>query len=172
MMAQYIGLDKFKAIYVVDLCHSLCEVAKAKVKAKGWKNVFVVEGDACTFQPKEGKADLVTFSYSLSMIPPFMNAVDNAIDMLAPEGLLGATDFFISSKYDLPMRQMTWARRFFWRSVFDIDSIDLGPERRSYLEHRLERVWEINSQGSIPYVPYFRAPYYVWIGQPHVTGRE
>jgi betaine lipid synthase len=66
MMADYIGLDKFKAVYIVDLCHSLCEVAKKKVKAKGWKNVFVVEGDACTFQPPAGKASLTTFSYSLS----------------------------------------------------------------------------------------------------------
>lgn len=57
-------------------------------------------------------------------------------------------------------------------SVFDVDTIDLGPERRAFLEHKLERVWEINSQGSIPYVPYFRAPYYIWIGQHHQTGRE
>lgn len=66
MMAKYIGLDKFKAIYVVDLCHSLCEVAKEKAKAKGWKNVHVVEGDACTFEPAGGSATLVTFSYSLT----------------------------------------------------------------------------------------------------------
>jgi betaine lipid synthase len=66
MMSKYIPLDKFKAIYVVDLCHSLCEVAKKKAKSKGWKNVHVVEGDACKFQPPEGAATLVTFSYSLS----------------------------------------------------------------------------------------------------------
>jgi len=36
------------------------------VKQKGWKNVHIVEGDACTFQPPEGIATLVTFSYSLS----------------------------------------------------------------------------------------------------------
>lgn len=29
-----------------------------------------------------------------------------------------------------------------------------------------QRVWEHNSQGSIPYVPYLRAPYYVWVGRP------
>lgn len=51
------------------------------------------------------------------------------------------------------------------RSIFDIDGIDLGPERRHYLEHKFERVWEVNCQGSIPYVPYLRAPYYVWLGQ-------
>ncbi len=66
MMASYLPLHHFKAVYIVDLCHSLCEQAKAKVAAKGWKNVFVVEGDACTFQPPVGQADLVTFSYSLS----------------------------------------------------------------------------------------------------------
>lgn len=66
MMSKYLPLENFKAIYVVDLCHSLCEVAKAKAKAKGWKNVHVVEGDACQFKPPEGKATLVTFSYSLS----------------------------------------------------------------------------------------------------------
>lgn len=66
MMSKYISLDKFKAIYVVDLCHSLCEVAKKKVIAKGWKNVHVVEADACLFTPPEGTATLVTFSYSLS----------------------------------------------------------------------------------------------------------
>lgn len=66
MMSQYIGLDKFKHIYVVDLCHSLCEVARKKARTKGWKNVTVIEGDACRFQPPEGMATLVTFSYSLS----------------------------------------------------------------------------------------------------------
>jgi hypothetical protein len=66
MMSQYLPLDRFKAVYVVDLCHSLCEQAKAKVAAKGWANVHVVEGDACGFKPPEGEASLVTFSYSLS----------------------------------------------------------------------------------------------------------
>ena len=65
-MAQYLPLDHFKAIYVVDLCTSLCEQARKKVTDKGWSNVHVVEGDACNFTPPEGTATLVTFSYSLS----------------------------------------------------------------------------------------------------------
>lgn len=72
MMSQYLPLDKFKAIYVVDLCTSLCDQARRKVVTKGWNNVFVVEGDACAFTPPEGVATLVTFSYSLSseLLPP------------------------------------------------------------------------------------------------------
>ncbi len=66
MMAEYLPLENFKTIYVVDLCKSLCEQAKKKVDANGWKNVVVVEGDACTFTPPSEKVTLVTFSYSLS----------------------------------------------------------------------------------------------------------
>jgi hypothetical protein len=36
-----------------------------QVKANGWKNVEVVEADACEWTPPEGTATLVTFSYSL-----------------------------------------------------------------------------------------------------------
>ncbi len=127
------------------------------------------------------------------MIPPFHSAVDRAISYLDPKvGLLGVADFFVPSKYDLPLRQMTWLRRFFWRcahpsscptvfaalllfcplaptcmtgilmgyigflrvssdfcscrATFDTDNIDIGPERRNYLDHRLSRVWEMNSE--------------------------
>jgi len=65
MMLEYLPLAQFKAIYVVDLCASLCKQARLKVAAKGWTNVHVVEGDACTFAPP-GQATAVTFSYSLS----------------------------------------------------------------------------------------------------------
>ena len=75
MMSEHMPLESFQRIYIVDLCKSLCEVARKKVRDKGWKNVVVVEGDACTFVPPEGKAQLITFSYSLSsewphLVPP------------------------------------------------------------------------------------------------------
>lgn len=66
MMSEMMDLTQFSSIYVVDLCSSLCKVAKAKAVEKGWTNVHVVEGDACTFVPPEGVATLITFSYSLT----------------------------------------------------------------------------------------------------------
>jgi len=60
---------------------------------------------------------------------------------------------------------MSWYRRFFWQSFFDVDGIHLGVERRLYLEHCLETLWERNSEGSIPYVPFLRAPWYAWTGK-------
>ena len=51
-----------------------------------------------------------------AVIPPFHSAVDRAISYLDPvHGLLGVADFYVPSKYDLPLRQMSWLRRFFWR---------------------------------------------------------
>eukprot|EP00210_Caulerpa_lentillifera_P002059 g1974.t1 len=167
MMKKYIPLESFKAIYIVDLCPSLCKEAEKKVIENQWQNVEVVEKDACTFTlPDDQTANLITFSYSLSMIPPFHEAVEQALTYLdADNGLCGVCDFFVSGKYDIPLRQMSWARRFFWRCIFDLDNIDIGPERRNYLDFKLDREWEYNGQGSIPYVPYLRVPWYVWVGR-------
>ncbi|GAQ92949.1 betaine lipid synthase [Klebsormidium nitens] len=164
LMAQYLDLAAFQRIYVVDICPSLCAVAREKVAARGWHNVEVVEADACTFRAPDA-AQLITFSYSLTMIPPFMAAVDNAVAGLAPDGIVGVADFYTSAKYDTPNRQHPFARRWFWKAVFDCDGIDLSPERRHYLEHSMEPVYEYNSSGRIPYVPYLRAPYYIWVGR-------
>ncbi|CAI5999109.1 unnamed protein product [Closterium sp. NIES-64] len=164
MMAEFIDLSAFDKIYVVDITPSLCRVAEQKVKQRGWTNVVIVEGDACAFTPPE-KATLVTFSYSLSMIPPFMDAVDAATGYMEEDGIMGVADFFTSAKFDLPNRQHTYNQRWFWRSCFDLDGIDLSPERRQYLEHKLETVYEYNGQGKIPYVPYLRAPFYIWVGR-------
>lgn len=38
-----------------------------------------------------------------------------------------------------------------------------NPHALRTLSH--SRVWEFNDEGSIPYVPYLRAPYYVWVGR-------
>lgn len=156
-MKAYMNLSNFKKIYIVDLCHSMCEKAKERKEYNKWSNVEVIEADACKFSIE--KADLITFSYSLSMIPNFYEAVDKAISYLSKEGYLAVCDFGINEKF-----KMSWYRRYFWRSIFDIDNIDIGPERKNYLKYKLYTEWEVEGEGSIPYVPYFKAPYYIWIG--------
>lgn len=68
MMAEYCDLARFKAIYVVDLCKSLCDVARKKFEDPRFRNVHVVEQDASVFAPEKlhAPADLITYSYSLS----------------------------------------------------------------------------------------------------------
>lgn len=43
---------------------------------------------------------------------------------------------------------------------------------RTFAMHALQTNSRLAPQGSIPYVPYLRAPYYVWIGQQRQLGRE
>lgn len=70
-MKDYLPIDRFKTIYVVDLCPSLCKEAEKKVFENHWQNVEVVEHDACSFAlPADETATLVTFSYSLSSEVP------------------------------------------------------------------------------------------------------
>ena len=92
-------LHKARKVYLVDLCDSLLAVARKRCEARGWKNVEAVSADATTFRPAAGAADVVTFSYSLTMIPDWFAAIDNALAMLRPGGTIGVTDFFVARKY-------------------------------------------------------------------------
>jgi len=166
MMFEYLDPENFEKVYIVDLCESLTEIARLKSKNLGWENVEIVCTDACRFKlDNDIKADLVTFSYSLTMIPLFHQVIDNAFSMMKKGSLLGVTDFYISDKVDSLERQMTWYSRMFWRTFFDFDNINVGPERRAYLDYKLEKLFEENCSGTIPYLPFLKAPYYVWIGQ-------
>ena len=95
-MARFVDVPTFfSSVYLVDFSPSLCEVARKRFEKLGWTNVKVVCEDARKFRledyegeggqtpltnspsaygyfaPKKsqhGGADLVTMSYSLSMI--------------------------------------------------------------------------------------------------------
>lgn len=83
-MAAFLPVETFFShVYLVDLSPSLCDVARKRFQRLGWKNVTVLCQDARSFhlpsaqegpsleknsQSQDG-ADLVTMSYSLSMIP-------------------------------------------------------------------------------------------------------
>ena len=81
------------------MSHSLLEIAKQRIAAKGWTNVETVEADATTFQPPAGPVDVVTFSYSLTMIPDWFAALENAVAIFKPGGTIGVVDFYVSRKY-------------------------------------------------------------------------
>lgn len=166
MMDMILPIQFFKKIYVVDLCPSLCRIAQAKKERFGWDNVEIICEDATVFVVPTGeKAHLITFSYSLSMIPKYHIAISHAKNLLDPAtGVIGVVDFIVSQKYDECFRQMCWLKRFFWRAWFDLDNIDIGPEKRTFLEHIFKRLYEHNGYGDIPYMPFIKAPYYIWVG--------
>lgn len=98
-MNSYVSVPEFfSAVYLVDLSPSLCEVARERFTRLGWKNVHVICEDARTFsldpssasvesvvtfggndQKHRIKADFVSMSYSLSMIPEYVRQLRPAI---------------------------------------------------------------------------------------------
>ena len=135
-------IAKFEAIYLVDLCDPLLDIARKRFKDLGWKNVHVVKEDATILGwTLKQKITLATFSYSLSMIPNFYAALDRINELLDPEGILGVVDFYVSGREQGPLdqavnptaRQVNWLPRIFWMHwlVFPIVLffVEIVPDR-------------------------------------------
>jgi len=165
---QYVGdrIGKPKKIYIVDLAASLLKVAQRRIDDHGWSNVETVEADAATYRPPESPVDVVTFSYSLTMIPDWFAAIQNALAMLKPGGQIGVADFYVSRKHaSQPMRRHRFFTRNFWRTWFDADNVFPSPDHIPYLHHFFEPVRFNESRSKVPYLPLLRTPYYTFVGR-------
>jgi S-adenosylmethionine-diacylgycerolhomoserine-N-methlytransferase len=159
-------LAGLKKVYVVDLCPALAALARERVAREAWRNVDVVEADACAFRPAEGEADIVTFSYSLTMIPDWYRAVENALAILRQGGVLGVVDFYVSRKYPPPGRaRHTWLQRNFWPVWFGNDNVWLSQDHLPYLMTQLSPLSLVESCSRVPYFPFLRVPYYILHGR-------
>jgi betaine lipid synthase len=195
-MGQYLSVNEyFGSVYLVDFSPSLCEIAKARFARLGWTNVQVICQDARYFRLEDyeheanGKAlalkesnsydngslssagaDVITMSYSLSMIPEFYPVIDALSSLLSSNGIFGVVDFYVQSQVDYSGRNYTggvidrhctfWSRTF-WRTWFEIDRVNLEGARRDYLEYRFGTKLSINARNHLFGV---RIPYYIWIG--------
>ena len=160
-------LDQLRQVYVVDLSSSLLKVARQRIASQNWQNVQAVKADATEYQPDEGKVDAVTFSYSLTMIPDWFAAIDNAARMLGPEGVLGVVDFYVSRKYpSQDLQRHSWFQRHFWPTWFSNDNVHPSADHVPYLHRHFEPIHFSEHRARIPYLPLVRVPYYIFVGKP------
>lgn len=151
---------------VVDLSPSLLGVARARIARHEWSNVTAVEADATAFVPPDGPVDLVTFSYSLTMIPDWFGAIDRALANLKPGGVLGVVDFYISRKWPaIGMRRHSRFQRTLWPAMFGWDNVFLSPDHLPYLQARCETLKLEEYTGRMPYLLGLKAPYYIFVGR-------
>jgi S-adenosylmethionine-diacylgycerolhomoserine-N-methlytransferase len=151
-----------ETVWLVDLCAPLLE--QARRRASNWPNVRVVEADATTWQP-EAQVHAVMFSYSLTMIPDWFRAVDNAWRMLAPGGVIGVVDFHVSRRDPAPGRaRHRPLTRSFWRGWFDRDGVFPSPDHLPYLESRFATRVLLERSAQVPYLPFVRVPWYLFVG--------
>ncbi len=158
--------ERLRRATVVDLCPSLLRVAEARARHEGWDKVRTVLADVTAFEPDDGPADVVTFSYALTMIPDWFAAIDLAYAVLKPGGTIGVADFYVSRKWPAPGRTRHGAwRRTFWPCWFGRDNVFLSPDILPYLQSRFETVRLEERLGTVPYLPGARVPYYVFLGR-------
>jgi S-adenosylmethionine-diacylgycerolhomoserine-N-methlytransferase len=164
---EFIGpnISKFPKIYVVDLATSLLGIVKKRCDRNAWNNVEAVTADATVWTPPEGFADIVTFSYSLTMIPDWFAAIDNALRILKPGGKIGIIDFYVSRKFASEgLTRHRWSTRSFWPLWFNNDNVFPSPDHIPYLQNRFDTVMLSERRAKIPYMPLLRTPYYQFIG--------
>ncbi|KAG0229869.1 hypothetical protein BGW41_002858 [Actinomortierella wolfii] len=178
-MHKHYPLDNFERIYLVDLCSALCEVARKRVKEQGWTNVEVVCEDATKFvlpgvENDTGMADVITMSYSLSMMEDYYAIIDRVQEWLHPEhGLFGIVDFYTAKagakvkSEGMEDYHCNWLTRTFWRAWFEVDHVHLGSGRRDYVEFKFQSKMALNLRNHF-IVPYLvQIPYYIYIGERH-----
>ena len=78
-MDRHFPVSNFDAIYLIDLCEPLLDVARKRFARKGWRNITVLCQDATEFSLPEwattdpkGSVSFITLSYSLSMVTLFI----------------------------------------------------------------------------------------------------
>ncbi len=153
-------------VTIVDLCPPLLDVARARIDRLDWTNVDAVHADATRWRPDE-PADCVYLSYSLTMIPDWHRAIDNAVAMLRPGGVLGVVDYYVSRKHPDGIGRVRHGAlaRAFWRGWFGRADVFVNPDHLPYLADRVDPRFVDERRGSIPYVPLLRSPYFLFVGE-------
>ncbi len=164
---EYLGdrLARLQSVHVVDLSASLLEIARQRCRRFRWTNVVLHEDDATTFDLPDGRADVVTLSFALTMIPDWFTAIDNAARLLKPGGVLGVVDFFVARKHaDGLVQPQSWWTRSLWPTWFAADNVFLSPDHLPYLQRRFDCLELHQGRARLPYLPLARAPYYRFLG--------
>jgi S-adenosylmethionine-diacylgycerolhomoserine-N-methlytransferase len=168
--AEFFGprLATLGRLELVDLCPSL--LAQARARCASWPGtVRVVQADATTYRPEWGSklgVDCVYFSYSLTMIPDWRRALNNAIRMLRPGGLLGVVDFHVPAGSAPGGRGLQgWLARQFWPAWFGHDGVRLSPDHLPEMLRRTDPVHCESRTAPVPYLPGLEAPYYLYVGR-------
>jgi S-adenosylmethionine-diacylgycerolhomoserine-N-methlytransferase len=160
------AVDRLRRIVLVDLSPSLLAVARRRIERLGLRHVSLVRADATDTFARAGTADVITFSYSLTMIPDWYAAIEQAWRALKPGGALGVVDFFVSRRHPHEGgARHTWCARHGWPAWFDHDGVRPSPDHLPYLQWRFATVQCTEHTARLPYLPGVRVPYYRFVGR-------
>jgi len=163
--AEFFGdrLERIATIEIVDVCAPL--LARARERARNIPQLRAVEADATTYRPAQ-PVDCVYFSYALTMMPDWRGALANAMAMLKPGGTLGVVDFHVSpARPDAGCERHSMLTRNFWPAWFRHDGVRLDAAHLPALRRMMPDHTFVEERARVPYLPFGRVPYYVFIGR-------
>ena len=147
-------INNFKKIVLVDLCGELLKIAKEK--RGNIKNLDIVHADATTFISEE-KFDKIIITYSLTMIPCWIKAIDVIKKNLKHGGYLGVSDFTISPNSNIFEK----INGNLFKNMFKKDGVFLNENHIKVLDTEFERINCYIEYGGFPLTPsLFRCSYY------------
>lgn len=164
----------FKAIYIVDISGSLLEIARNRVKLMGLEDIVtIIEHDftadtVFATLPKAGTVDIITMSYSYSMIPDQKTAMAHASKLLKADGYVAIADFFLKGNFDdcLPpmQRRFRAAESIFHKNWFNLDHVHLlGDKQLEMGSPSLEPIWDNRFRGGVKFLPFLQPYHGVYI---------
>lgn len=150
-------------VYLCDLSDALLDMARSRVVELGLSSqVVLVEGDINSPAVRKklpAQADLVTCSYCLTMIPPWKEALDTMLDLVAPGGHLALIDFITREGVD-----DRWDQRLYkWWFAMDGVYFNRGHVDWLRAQKSLSTVWYSEEESRVPYTPYYPT-HYLYVG--------
>ena len=127
-------------LYGLDASAAMLETAQANADNSGVKNISlkIALADDFSFEKTFGLTqpfDKIFFSYSISMIPPWRESIENALKNLKPGGEMYIVDFYDQKDLPAAFQKLLqgWLRKFhvqFWDDLMphleSLESIGLG----------------------------------------------
>lgn len=155
-----------KEVYIVDVTDSLLDVARRRIEENGWPNVIVARGDMTNFIHPEEMADIITFSFSLTMEPRWHMAIRHAFDLLRPGGIIGVVDFYLAEGRPAKgiRAQSIWMNHL-WPALLRTRHVDPSPDHLPYLMRNFETLSMHEESAPVPFMLGLQAPVYRFIGR-------
>ena len=94
------GLRNTGELIGIDCSGPMLRKAEQRAQENGWSNVRLLDLEYGKETVTQGQADVVLFSYSLSMVEDWQRALSCALSELRPDGRVGVLDFCAKRKRD------------------------------------------------------------------------
>ena len=128
--------------YGLDISGEMLKQARKSIAKAGLEDrICVAEGDATSFDPQAlfgvDAFDRVFISYGLSMIPPWREAIEEAIRHLKADGTFHAVDFGQQDELPRWFRRalVAWLARFHVDPRADLEEVLASAGRMACFEH-------------------------------------